>query len=168
MNAHIHFQPAVAAAVMSGIYLLDFMVAGQIAEITVVKADYAQTKIVFHAAFFDGSGHLFPAIIHIAGRHRAVAQHLAYPQQGAVIDILPGQLVFKRKDPLVQPVGQSHIFAITPQERHGGMGMGVKEAAHQKLPFSFVNLPKILPRHFFTDISNFLAEDAHILVFPCL
>ena len=70
--------------------------------------------------------------VHVIESRRARPDHLETRQFRAPVDILIGQFRFKGPDMLLQPCLERDVVRIPPEERHGGVGVRVHKAGHER------------------------------------
>ena len=133
MGRHVHQDPALGGSMGRAQQLPRIRIGRQLPEGPIrIKAGGSPADISFYAALLHRLDDAVAEIIHIGEGNGTGGQHLGDAQQAAPIYVLTRQLVFKGKNPVVQPPVQRHIVPIAPQQRHGNVGMAVKEAGDQQ------------------------------------
>ena len=99
--------------------------------------------------------------IHVGKAGGAACQHLQQRQRRTDPDILPGQPCLHGKHAVKQPPLQRQIRANAPQQRHGGVGVGVYQSRQQQLSGHILLPVKVPLRPGGTHRGDHRAVDGH-------
>jgi len=100
---------------------------------TVGPGDVQQPERGAQTGLFDRPRRIGLVPVHVAEEHRAAANHFERRQPGADVDVVPGQLRFRRPDVIVEPTEKLHVVGIAAQQGHRRMGVGVVKGRHDRL-----------------------------------
>ena len=71
--------------------------------------------------------------VHVPAPRRAGPDHLEAREPGAPVDVLPGELGFRRPDPGLEPLHQREVVAVPAQQRHRRVAVPVHESGDQRV-----------------------------------
>ena len=80
--------------------------------------------------FLHRPGHLIHVEIVIRHAGNAGFDHLGHAEQRTPVDVLRGQVGFKRENILIEPVFEGHIFSHAAEQHHRHVGVGVDHPRH--------------------------------------
>ena len=82
--------------------------------------------------FLHGACHLIHVEIVIGHPGNAGFDHLGHAEQRTPVDVLRGQVGFKRENILIKPVFEGYIFGHTAEQHHWYVGVGVNHPRHSQ------------------------------------
>ena len=127
---------------------------------------HAKPNIGPYPGFPGRPGHSGHMEIHVAKGGDAVGEHLANPQERAIVKMALLHLGLKGKNPLPQPAVQGKPLPVPPHQHHGHVAVHIhKPRQRQQVPAVYLP-PVVLFRRHCSNIFHLVLLYAQKTVFP--